>query len=71
MQGWVSSIAPGGRYGFVTLGSEGRRIGFFFHATNVIGDMPKVGEAVDFWLDDAPKGDLMAVEVRRFEEQGT
>ena len=51
-------------FGFVS--TEGG-MDFFFHDAQVIGEMPKAGYEVSFWLDDDPRGEgrLKAVEVRR------
>jgi len=62
MIGRVSFFKPEW-YGFIAI--EGGA-DFYFSSSSVIGDVElRRGDVVEFWLDDGPRGDLIAVEVRR------
>ena len=65
MQGTVKFFRPAPQfYGFISI--EGS-LDFFFHGAQVVGEIPKAGDEVSFWLEDDPRDDgrLAAVEVRK------
>jgi len=63
MLGTVKFFDQGKYYGIV-FNEAG---GWFFHGSNCIGEVPKGGEEVEFWLADGTRGDgrLAAVDVQR------
>jgi cold shock CspA family protein len=68
MQGRVKLILRQKGYGFIWTEAGD----FLFHFSEVLGSVSP-GDAVDFWLDDAPRfwrrEALVAVEVRRIESE--
>jgi cold shock CspA family protein len=66
MIGTVKFFEPDKFYGFVV--NEGGE--WFFDGKFVIGDAPKKGDEVEFWLEDGNSGhELMAVDVHVIEPQ--
>jgi cold shock CspA family protein len=63
MQGTIKFFNTEKYFGFVT--NEGGN--WFFHGRDILGDEPRAGDTVSFWLDDDQRdaSRLRAVEVRK------
>jgi len=61
MLGTVKFFLATQSYGFIAI--EGG-LDFFFHGAQVVGEVPKAGDQVSFWLSDDSRGRLEAVEVQ-------
>jgi cold shock CspA family protein len=62
MQGTIKFFNTEKYFGFVT--NEGGN--WFFHGRDILGDEPRAGDLVEFWLDDDRQraNQLRAVEVK-------
>jgi cold shock CspA family protein len=68
MLGTCKFYDPAREFGFVLL-TEGSMVctEYFFHRDNVLGPMPRKGDACEFLVDDprGGRGNLVAVQVKR------
>ena len=78
MQGTVKFFEAKRHFGFIELTDESGELvygEYFFSGNDVIGDVPKRGELVDFIIEDPPsrahKRNLIAVEVERVTSSNT